>query len=986
MVSLPTVGNGIVTTTAPQSSVSRGDIEQNANLMAGALNKVADAGMDIATDMAKKQAADDLQNQKVTLNADGSVSVVNPANSLIFGRAGDAYNNAVQAGTIAQHSNVISSEMNDLHQQNPTDPAAFNAAADAWKTQYLSQHGGGEVGQAISQQADQLQTQHSNSITNTAGNLDITNQQKAIQANIADQKNTLQGLARQPGGTYTPEFQQAVQRMDASYDALGTNPLFKMPQEQIDLEKKNFHSLLQGEAIVAHIDDSFTKQGKGDAQKALNEVLSNPDLSEVDRNRLYTQGMARLQYLSADAREKIAAGKEDITLLKTNIANGNIQPTDPVVGMAIGQAMNRGDAPGAHELYATQLVEMHRRGTDTLPIEIQAELFGLQKSGVVNTAIPAEGRALLDHIAGPESGGRYDVTYGGNRFQGYGDHPRIAEPITSGPDVGQTSSAAGRYQFIAPTWDAQAQKLGLKDFSPANQDTAAWDLAQTEYKNKTGKDLLTVLKSGQTADVLPSLSGQWSSLPGGRQPAGGGGRAVAPAANGGPGFTYAQLQENPYLSSAYVRSVAADATSAVQATQLVIGGVNKAIDSGLAPNPADVALAHQQAAQHPEQLGAAVESMDGRLNSEIVSQLPLPQREALVAQYRDMSNGQDQHHMRIAAAFLDQQEKAEKRLSDLPFTEAAHRGWISDPQPIDFSNADALGPALAQRGAMSNRIAGMNHSAPPAALEGDELKQVQGMLATPDVATKTRIFSALAALPPDVYSATLAKLGANDTDSMVTAAAGSMMRDAQPVAESILRGQQTIKTNKEFLPKGTGETADWNRRFDEQLPASVFSLGARTDATGSYAVAQGLVKARYADLSAQLSDTSGSLNPGRLQTAIDDVTGGILNLNGGKLIAPRRGMSQTDFERTMYGVTDNDLAGVTSASGQPITADYLRENATLESVGGGRYQVKLGKDPLLPVYAYQYANTEMPQKFVLDLRNRPMAAPLPSPMSTAVVP
>jgi muramidase (phage lysozyme) len=984
MVELATVPDRIVTSTAPTSSVSRGDIQGNADLMAGAINKVADATMSIAEKQAREQAANDLQDQKVTLNADGSVSVANPANSLIFGRAGEAYHAAVQAGTIAQHSNVISQEMNEIHQKYPTDPAAFNTAADAWKAKYLEDHGGGEVGQAISQQADQAQVGHFNSITNATANIDVANQQKSIQANITDQKNTLQGLARQPGGTDTPEFKTAVARMDASYDALGTNPLFRMPADQIALEKKSFHGLLQGEALVAHVDESFTKKGKGAAQKELTEsILQNPNLSEVDRNRLYTHGMARLQYLSADALEKIAAGKEDVTLLKTNISNGKIQPTDPAVGMAIAQAYGRGDARGAHEIYAAQLVEQQRRGTDTLPLEIQAQVLGMEKSGAVNTAIPAEGRALLDHIAGPESAGRYDVTYGGNRFAGFNDHPRAAVPITSGPDAGNVSTAAGRYQFIAPTWDAQKQKLGLTDFSPANQDAAAWDLAQAEYKSKTGKDLLTALRSGQTADVLPALSGQWSSLPGGRQPAGAGGRAVAPAANGGPGFTYEQVQRNPYLVSAYVRSVAADETSSVQAAQLVIGGISKAVDSGLAPDPGDVALARQKAVQYPEKLGAAVEAMDGRLNSEIISQLPQPQRDALVAQYREMSNGQDQHHMRVAAAFLDQQEKAEKRLTDLPFTEAAHRGWINDPQPIDFSNADTLGGALAQRGAMSKRIAAMNHSAPPSALEGDELNQVKGLLATPDIAAKTRIFSALAVLPPDVYSATLAKIGADDTDSMVTAAAGSMIRTAQPIAESILRGQQTIKTNKEFLPKGDGQTAAWQQKFDEKLPASVFSLGARTDATGSYPVAQGMIKARYADLSAQMGDTSGTLNEDRLRTSIDDVTGGILSLNGGKLIAPKRGMQQGDFDRTMYGVTDNDLKGVTTLSGQPVTADYLRNRATLESVGGGLYRVKLGTDALKSIYAYNYANTDTPQKFVLDLRNKPMSNAWRDPFSTA---
>jgi muramidase (phage lysozyme) len=1117
MVDLPTVGNGIVTSTAPQSSVSRGDIEQNANLMAGAMSKVADATSDIATDMAKTQAANDLQQQKVTLNADGSVSVANPANSLIFGRAGEAYHAAVQAGTIAEHSNVISQEMNGLHQEYETDPGGFKKASDAWKAQYLSQHGGGIVGQAISQQADQLQTQHFNAITNFAGNLDIEKNQKSLQDNIADQKNMMIGLARQPDGIHTTEYGDAYNRMYQSYQVLAANPLFKMPQEQADLEIRNFDALLKGESVTAAIDNTFTKKGKGAAQQELNEaILQNPAIPEIDRNRLYAHGMARLQYLTADTSEKIAAGKEDINLLKTNITGGKIQPTDPAVGMGIAQALSRGDGAGAHELYAAQLVEMQRRGTDTLPLEIQAQLLGAERTGVVNTTIPPEGRALLDHIAGPESAGRYDVTYGGNRFSGFADHPRVAVPITSGPDAGNVSTAAGRYQFIAPTWDAQKAKLGLNDFSPGNQDAAAWDLAQTEYKKQTGKDLLTTLRSGQTADVLPALSGQWSSLPGGRQPAGG--RAVAPSVNGGPGFTYEQVQRNPYLISAYVRSVAADETSAVEAARLVVGGVNKAIDAGLAPSSADVALARQKAVQYPEKLGAAVEAMDGRLNSEIVSQFPQPQRDALVAQYREMSNGQDQHHMRIAAAFLDQHEKSEKRLTDLPFTEGAHRGWISDPQPIDFSDPDTLGQALAQRGAMSKRIAVMNQSPPgsppPAALEGDELSQVQGMLANPDPAVKGRVFNALSALPEDVRNATLAKIGSGRPDLMVSVAAGSMMRAAPDVAASILRGQQAAKVNPEFMPKGTGEETAFSQEFNKAVPASTFSLAARTDASGPYAVAQGMIKARYADLSAQSADASGKLNTDRLQQSVDDVTGGILDHNGGKLIAPVRGMPQAIFDRTMAGVTDADLGNgpvqshlaeanaalnltpqeqalyqrhfsnlygaggvtndgsdpdlpkgsrstlyqssvehdgktynvptvwdgkilpigdalkrveaegwdkfpsygsddeaearygkmhdfmekdtqqynhprdpgsVTTLNGQPVTAAYLQNSATLESVGDGRYYVKLGKNPLRPIYAYQGANTEAPQKFMLDLRNRKMGA-LPSPMSMVVQP
>lgn len=126
-----------------------------------------------------------------------------------------------------------------------------------------------------------------------------------------------------------------------------------------------------------------------------------------------------------------------------------------------------------------------------------------------------EARALLDAIAGSESAGRYDVMYGGGRFDPALGHPHQAVPITTGPNAGKTSSAAGRYQFLGSTWDDVAGRHGLKDFSPQNQDIGAWLLATEEYKRDTGRDLQADLAAGRSNDVARSLSDIWTSLPGG---------------------------------------------------------------------------------------------------------------------------------------------------------------------------------------------------------------------------------------------------------------------------------------------------------------------------------------------------------------------------------------------------------------------------------------------------------------------------------------
>lgn len=139
---------------------------------------------------------------------------------------------------------------------------------------------------------------------------------------------------------------------------------------------------------------------------------------------------------------------------------------------------------------------------------------------IAASMLPDEVKALLAAISGAESPG-YNVLYGGKTFDNYDQHPGINIPIMSGPYKGQTSSAAGMYQFIKPTWDSISKKYSLPDFSPSSQDMGAWHLARDTYAKATGGDLLDVLKSkdpARLAGIAPALRAQWPSLPGGDQP------------------------------------------------------------------------------------------------------------------------------------------------------------------------------------------------------------------------------------------------------------------------------------------------------------------------------------------------------------------------------------------------------------------------------------------------------------------------------------
>lgn len=139
------------------------------------------------------------------------------------------------------------------------------------------------------------------------------------------------------------------------------------------------------------------------------------------------------------------------------------------------------------------------------------------KSSITDKTLPAEAVALLDFIAQYESRGDYNVIVGEGkaipgapaRFEDFTDHPRVVGMRTiKGP-----STAAGRYQLTARTWDdIRKTNREFKDFSPVYQDRAAWFLAQRDYKTRLGRDLLEDLRSGNYSFVKAGLSDTWTAL------------------------------------------------------------------------------------------------------------------------------------------------------------------------------------------------------------------------------------------------------------------------------------------------------------------------------------------------------------------------------------------------------------------------------------------------------------------------------------------
>jgi muramidase (phage lysozyme) len=131
-------------------------------------------------------------------------------------------------------------------------------------------------------------------------------------------------------------------------------------------------------------------------------------------------------------------------------------------------------------------------------------------------------RALMRTISASESNTNrpYSVLYGGQHVNNLSHHPETCVTIVNGPNKGNCSTAAGRYQLINTTWNQIAPRYhphptkmmfwSSYSFEPEYQDSVvhAW-LSDPKV---WGSNIPQQLRQGKLNDVLRKLSPTWTSL------------------------------------------------------------------------------------------------------------------------------------------------------------------------------------------------------------------------------------------------------------------------------------------------------------------------------------------------------------------------------------------------------------------------------------------------------------------------------------------
>lgn len=131
-------------------------------------------------------------------------------------------------------------------------------------------------------------------------------------------------------------------------------------------------------------------------------------------------------------------------------------------------------------------------------------------------------RALMRTISASESNVErpYAVIYGGKYVEDLSKHPDKCVTIVAGPNTGNCTTAAGRYQFITTTWEDMAKRYHPKpsgmlwwesySFAPEFQDRVVYSWLSDQ--KVWGADISWMLREGRLNEVLSMLSGTWTSL------------------------------------------------------------------------------------------------------------------------------------------------------------------------------------------------------------------------------------------------------------------------------------------------------------------------------------------------------------------------------------------------------------------------------------------------------------------------------------------
>jgi hypothetical protein len=794
-VDLTPINTSIVTSKAPQSSVTPGEVAAPYQELANNLSKAGEVAESAAENFAQTAG-----ENAVTRSADGSLQIQRQP---IIGPASGVYARAAQMSYLAQTEPEIQNKMTEARIKYANDPAGFQA----WAKQYGDNMRAGSPSPLVTEPVQKIIAanagQNYRGLLVQADNTNTQNTLTALKSRISDASNQLADLAFQ-GGTDTQEYKTLQGNITAMYGELGSDPRMGYPQARIDSELSEMTSqhkvmAISGQAMRM-MDDSGSPTARADAKKFLiDKIYGDPglNLSMSQRHQAVTTAMGLMEARSSENKALIEANKAQVNTLLNGLHT--TQPYNPIsVNDAISNAAKIGDAESYYKLTFAKGMHDWDATVRTLPMPQQVAAG----EALSNMNTPFERRLVASESSGNP---RLVNSLGYAGLYQFGA-PRLADLGLYTPGQGENlkswqSGAKWTGTFNIPNFP---QVKTLQDFlgNPAAQQAAFG--AHTARMDQEIKQFGLDKYEGQTVGGVTinrqALYGMihLGGAQGTANALASGGANAARDAYGTSVMDYARRFGTGSVGQAWFDEARTEQvnrfrnylkTQTPGYVDTVVKMLNQSGDlpEGVLQNASDV-LRETGQDDLRQKVDLALQSHYG---VEDLDKLPTYVRQAWVSQTAPEARDsvlafQVHQHM---AGMIQANAKA---MEETPYTTYAARTNAKPPLAYNFDDPGNVAAVARARAGTQAAFRANDRTGPVSVFEGKEGEAFGNALTNGDSGTALQSLFGLSNLPPDVYQATLAqKPVANAITGMMGSKDPVRMSAAMQAADKLWRNSPT---------------------------------------------------------------------------------------------------------------------------------------------------------------------------------------------------
>lgn len=314
----------------------------------------------------------------------------------------------------------------------------------------------------------------------------------------------------------------------------------------------------------------------------------------------------------------------------------------------------------------------------------------------------------------------------------------------------------------------------------------------------------------------------------------------------------------------------------------------------------------------------------------------------IAAQQAQLNALYAQRNVSGASLGLDEEIKRRERVltsaqadyKEDPLSAAASRGVIQALAPLDMSTPQSMAAGLAARVQQADLVAQKvgRFVSPFTAAEARKFADDMAKMSTTE--KEQRLGTLAQTIGVERMVPTMAQISKDNVRLAVAGGmVGSMTTAGRSVARNILDGDAILKANQFKMPEHAKLLSAFQKQVGDALPTIESRQAAMDAAQAIYA------KLRVEDGHSADREFDGAA----WRSAVSQVTGGVVDWKGQKILRAKYGASEADTKALLRGVDAAQIkawGGVAGMSDEEA-AQYVRE-AALESMSVGRYRVKAG--------------------------------------------